>query len=343
MKKYLLRKDRPFYKANLHCHSTISDGKRTPEELKAIYKGMGYSILAYTDHDVFLSHQDLRDEEFLPLNGFEMEITQGGEAPFHLKQCCHICLIALEKDMLQQPMWHRSEYLFGNAPKYRDQVQFDESQPDFIRHYNGKCISAMMQEGRGKGFFVTYNHPSWSKEYYPQYSEYQGMHAFEIMNGDCCQAGYDDYNPRVYDDFLYQGKRIYCIGTDDNHNVHPLGSARSDSGRAFTMIQAEKLEYRTITRALEEGNFYASQGPKIHALWLEDGKVHIRCSPAARILYHAAVRVDGVAYPEQGQQLMEASFPVQEDHGWFRLEVVDEQGQRACTNAYFTDEVLKID
>lgn len=343
MKKYLLRQDLPFFKSNLHCHSTVSDGLKTPEELKKIYQDKGYSILAYTDHDVFIFHDDLADENFLPLHGFEMEITEPGDKPFRQRKTCHICLIALEKDHKIQPMWHRryENYLFANALKYVDQVQFDESLPDYERRYDGQCISEMIQEGRKQGFFVTYNHPGWSKERYPQYSEYSGMHAFEIMNGGCIVAGFDDYNPRVYDDFLDQGKRIYCIGADDNHNVSPLDSPRSSSGAAFTMIQAETLEYRAVTRALEAGNFYASQGPEIHALWLEDGLVHIRCSEAAAICYHAAARSDGIAYPEEGKPLTEAAFPVRADDGWFRLEVRDKRGMHACTNAYFTDEVLK--
>ncbi len=38
--------------AELHCHSTNSDGKLTPEEIVAIYEEKGYDILAITDHDV---------------------------------------------------------------------------------------------------------------------------------------------------------------------------------------------------------------------------------------------------------------------------------------------------
>ena len=52
MRKYLLPKDGTFYKANLHCHSTVSDGALTPEELKKAYMAEGYSIIAYTDHNV---------------------------------------------------------------------------------------------------------------------------------------------------------------------------------------------------------------------------------------------------------------------------------------------------
>ena len=40
-----------YYKANLHCHSTNSDGKATPEQLKEEYMKQGYSVIAYTDHE----------------------------------------------------------------------------------------------------------------------------------------------------------------------------------------------------------------------------------------------------------------------------------------------------
>ena len=37
MKKYLLPEKGTFYKANLHSHSTVSDGGWTPEEMKERY------------------------------------------------------------------------------------------------------------------------------------------------------------------------------------------------------------------------------------------------------------------------------------------------------------------
>ena len=62
MKTYLLPENGTFYKANLHCHTTISDGRMTPEEVKNAYKEQGYSIVAYTDHDVFIPHPELCEE-----------------------------------------------------------------------------------------------------------------------------------------------------------------------------------------------------------------------------------------------------------------------------------------
>ena len=69
MKKILLDETLNFYRANLHCHSTISDGKKTPEELKEFYRSRGYSAIAYTDHNVFIPHNDLTDDSFVALNG----------------------------------------------------------------------------------------------------------------------------------------------------------------------------------------------------------------------------------------------------------------------------------
>ena len=139
MKKYLLPQSGNFYKANLHCHTTVSDGALTPEEVKKVYQEKGYSIVAYTDHDVLISHSVLNDEDFLALNGFEAEITEPCH-DFTFAKTCHICFIALDPDNLVQPCWHRSAYLFANAPKYKDQVQFDDSLPDYVRQFNGKDI-----------------------------------------------------------------------------------------------------------------------------------------------------------------------------------------------------------
>ena len=79
MKQYLLPQNGNFYKANLHCHTTVSTGKLTPEEVKDIYKSKDYAIVAYTDHDIMIDQSHLADESFLPLLGYEIEITEDDE------------------------------------------------------------------------------------------------------------------------------------------------------------------------------------------------------------------------------------------------------------------------
>ena len=331
MRKYLLPEEGSFYKANLHCHSTVSDGRWSPERIKQEYMAKGYSVIAYTDHDVLIPHPELTDEHFVALSGYEMEIDEVRQDGKQGKTC-HMCLIALEPDNVKQVCWHRSKYLFGNARNYRERVRFYD-EPDYERSFTHECISDMMRWGREAGFYVTYNHPVWSLEDFRDYSGYEGMHAMEICNWGCVVEGYNDYVPQVYDDLLRLGRRIYCIGADDNHN------SIEDSFGAFTVIKAPELTYRAITRALLDGHFYASQGPEIHALWVEDGRIHIRCSDARKIECNFDIRRAFCAWSRPGEPLQEASFPLPERASYVRLTVTDFEGNHANTNAYWLDEL----
>ena len=340
MKKYLLPNGGSFYKANLHCHTTLSDGKRTPEEIKEEYMAHGYSVVAYTDHDVMIPHHDLTDDKFLALTGFEMEINEPKRETFDHIKSCHMCLIALDRDNDVQVCYHRTAGLTPSQEHLREIIKFDETKPDYVRVYTGDGISDIMRIGRENGFFVTYNHPSWSLENYEEYMSYHGMHAMEICNYSSLTMGHDENNSKVYDDILRGGERIYCVATDDNHNKADKNSRYYDSFGGFIMINAEKLEYNTITDALAKGNFYASQGPEIHELWFEDDKIHVRCSSADRIVANYGIRRARAVYDENGDGICEASFKVEPDTGYVRITVYDKSGKYAATNAYFCDELF---
>ena len=46
----LFKDNQPFYRANLHAHTTRSDGRLSPEECLRLYRSLGYDIVALTDH-----------------------------------------------------------------------------------------------------------------------------------------------------------------------------------------------------------------------------------------------------------------------------------------------------
>ena len=79
MKKYLLPKTKGCYKANLHMHTTVSDGRMTPEETKQVYLAQGYSIVAFTDHEIIVKHNELSDDRFLALTSCEVAVTEVGD------------------------------------------------------------------------------------------------------------------------------------------------------------------------------------------------------------------------------------------------------------------------
>ncbi len=335
MRKYLLPEKGSFYKANLHCHSTVSDGKWSPEEIKKNYMAEGYSIVAYTDHCAFIPHNDLSDDNFLALNGYELNISARTDNVNTTKtaKTCHICFVALDKDNKTQRIYYEHKYLDKNI----DIVCLDTEKGYTVRKYSPDFISDVMEQGRNDGFFVTYNHPVWSLETRDEYCNYHGMHALEIVNYGCVAVGYDERNGNIYDEMLRNGERIFCVATDDNHNDFPITHPRCDSFGGFTMIKSENLTYEDIAQALLKGDFYSSEGPEINELYFEDGKVYIETSAAEKIIMCTENRRFKVATPDvKGGTINSACFDIVANVGdYVRFTVVDEKGKQAYTNAYF--------
>ena len=321
MKRYLLSETGIFYKADLHSHTTISDGKQTPEEMKRSYMELGYSVIAYTDHEKLADHSELCDENFVALNAVEVGVFQPKETLPCAKHC-HLCFIALKQD--------KYERFWCDADKKEEGM--------IPRVYDAETVNALIEKGKSLGYFVTYNHPGWSMENYNDYMNYHGMHSMEIINWTGARQGYLDHAPHVYDDMLRGGKRIFCIATDDNHKVPDTSSFKNACG-AFTMIKAERLEYNAITDALLAGNFYASQAPEIYELWYEDGRVHIKTSAAHRIFLSTGRRRCGYHGANDDGTVEEATFEVFPEDIYFRITVTDKRGRFAHTNAYFLDVI----
>lgn len=345
-----------YFKVNLHCHSVISDGHKTVEQLKEDYKAHGYSAVAFTDHEIFLPHNDLTDDEFVALNGFEIAVS-GVPDEYRLKRTCHICLVADDPEKVTDVCYHRSKYVWGNAKAYRDIAVHNDNEPDYERSYDPGCINDIMRRGKEAGFFVTYNHPAWALESYPQYTAYTEADAMEIVNYGCLAAGYDDDNGHAYEDMLRTGQNLFCIASDDNHNAKPDSDVKSDSYGGCTMVAAKELSYAGIMEALHAGRFYARGGshiceaPEILSLTFEDevpdengepqSYVTIRTSPARAIWYMPHARGCRSELAPRGEHVTEARFKVTAGEKWFRLVVIDDNGYKAYTNAYFPAEITK--
>jgi len=337
MRKYLLPENGQFYKANLHCHTTVSDGSKTPQEIKQMYKDHGYSVVAYTDHDVFAHHDYLSDDNFLALHGTEIQIDEKPivQKPKPQYKTCHLCFIAIDPDTDKHPWKYQSRFYTPSTSELVGDTSFNENEYSHPRIYSHECINEIIKTARDSGFFVTYNHPSWSLQDSSDFMYYENLCAMEITNYSCIVGGFFDYNPRVYDEMLRDGKKLYCIAADDNHNIS------NDSFGGFTVIKADKLEYRSITEALAKGNFYASQGPIINALWYEDSHVHIECEKAKEIYYSTARTMGYAKRSVDADGVCSADFPVDPFDRYFRITVVDFDNNIANTNAYFVNDILE--
>ena len=329
MKKILIDRNKNFYKANLHCHSTKSDGNMTVEELKAHYKANGYSIIAFTDHEHLIDNSHLNDEDFLAITACEIAIKQFPDQST-LKnwamKVCHLNLYAKDAHNIDTPCYSSVADHFLND-EICDLVV--HTCGEYQRKYSPEGMREIIDICREKGFLVAYNHPRWSLENARDYLEYKGLWAVEIYNNECNVTGLYEYDINVYDDFLRDGERIACTATDDNHSI------KSACG-GWTVINADKLDYASIIDAMEKHNLYASTGPVIHELYIEDNTATLTFEKGA----YAVMLTDGRrvkrkdATNPDGENTVTFTFNPEKEN-YIRFDIVDERGRRANTCAYF--------
>ena len=276
----------------------------------------GYSVIAFTDHTRLYGHNELTDGDFLALNGYELDFTEPAPS-YNVAKVCHLCAVCPDKDYL---------------------TPIDV--PDCEDPYSAERINETIRRAKEAGYFVTYNHPVWSMESYPEYSRYHGMDALEIYNYSSDCGGWCDYVPQVYDDLLRLGNRIGCTATDDNHDHLPEEHPLFDSYGGFTYIMAPTLTYADVFRALKSGDYYASMGPRFLEVIAEDGQLRVKTSPVFRMQLSTKYRRAEAAGAPFGETITEAVFSVRPDDGYVRLDIVDEYGRHADTRAFDVAELL---
>lgn len=334
-KKILFGSNKNFYKANMHCHSNLSDGKLTPEELKVLYKANGYSILAITDHDSIRSHAYLDDEDFLTITSMELTIKPklvSASADRHMS-LCHLNLYALEQDN-EYNVCYSTDYDYYST-KERKEAILKANGGEYKREYTAEGVNKIISTANENGFIVCYNHPRWSLESYAQYSGYKNLWAMEIFNTSSDKGGLFEYNEVAFDDFLRLGKRVFPISADDNHNA----SIPGDSFGGFVMVNCDNLKYNEVMDSLKNGDLYASTGPEISEIAVEDDVITVKCSNAKSIRLCTGGRRSGCVEAQNGGYVTEAKFKYTQDDVYFRIDVVDEQGNHANSRAYFIDEI----
>ena len=66
----------PFYRGNLHAHTTCSDGQKTPKECMADYRAAGYDFLSITDHRMVTKPDPAEiPEGLVMIPGIELDYT----------------------------------------------------------------------------------------------------------------------------------------------------------------------------------------------------------------------------------------------------------------------------
>jgi 5-hydroxyisourate hydrolase-like protein (transthyretin family) len=332
--KVYLDSTKNFYKANMHCHSTNSDGRATPEKIKEEYMKRGYSVVAYTDHEHIINNSHLIDENFVAITGFEMNIGDKSMKwdPFtrQFYRTTHLNLYATMPDN-DVTICASPENDNWGSDELRATVKYDGLYS--MRDHNPEAISNIIKFAHEHGFLVCYNHPVWSIEFEADYLNYEDLDFIEIFNTGCDRAGLYGYE-QMFDVMVKHGKNVACIAADDNHNGKGFEAHDCDSFGGWIMINADKLNYESIIDALKKHNFYSSCGPEIYSLTRDGNIVTVKTSPVRKISKQTEGRQAEAKISDRGELISEAVFKVKDNEKIFRITLEDEYGYKAYSQAY---------
>lgn len=281
-----------WYKGNLHTHTTVTDGKKTPEEVIALYRENGYDFLSLTDH---WKHSETRmtDDGMLLLRGCEYNIN-GADI---LAGVFHIVAIGeREPAKLDQK-------LANGTYTAQDIV-------DAIHAVDGIAILA---------------HPAWSLETCEQIMPLEGFDGIEIYNSvSGLPRNCRPYSGEVIDQLAARGKVFTSMCADDSHFY------QNEACMSYIYVQADALTEEAILYAIRAGRVMATQGPRFHVSvepidGSENRRVHYTCDPVSQIVFYT-----GSVWHDSrsicGENITEGEFILRPFDRFVRAEFIDADG-----------------
>jgi hypothetical protein len=309
-----------FYKGNLHTHTTRSDGRKSPEDVARGYRERGYDFLAITDHNVYSDFGGLGGGDFLMLPGMEINAPpqDGNDAEYHF--------LALAGT--------RETRANAALPPYKHDFRL-ELEPLHTAEY----LQPVIDDAVMRGYWITLNHPYWSRVEYDRAMAFKNISALEVYN--FCSSVLENTGEafQCWDAILRNGVRMLGTSVDDAHHFFPENSGGFDAFGGYVMVKAKSLSLDGITEALAAGSFYGSSGgPRIHDFYVEGGHIHFHCSPAARIYFGGRARHMRWKLADPGGALLtEFVYPLKGDEMYVRAECFDERGRKSFTNPIWLD------
>jgi len=297
-----------WYKGNLHTHTINSDGDSAPDAVARWYKEQRYHFLALTDHNYFTDPQGLQsffgaDERFLLITG--EEVTSGyEESPVHVNA-------------------------FGLSSVIEPSV-------------GGSVVDTVQQNVdaiRAASALPSLNHPNFHWAVSPaELSQVRNLKLFEVFNGhpttNDAGAGNGPSLDAMWDTVLSAGSRMFGIAVDDAHSFKEFSPTLSNPGRGWVQVRARKLSQQAVLSALENGDFYATNGVELSdVVRLEDG-LRIDVKPSGDAKYSIRfLGVDGKLLKESAES--PAEYHLGAGEPYVRAKVLDSNGHSAWVQPVF--------
>jgi hypothetical protein len=219
-----------WYRGNLHTHTINSDGDSPPYEVMAWYKRHGYQFLALTDHNTFT------DPALFDTNPNDNFLLLGGEEITNARTV-HVNAIGITRMIPAQSGATVTELLQASIDAVRMQGGVPLiNHPNYVWAFGAQEMLPLKRAGLLE---IASGHP--------------------LVNH--AGGGAAPSTEQMWDQLLSAGMRIFAVAVDDAHNFREeFTRDRASPGRAWIAARAPALTREHLVAALNDGNFYASNG-----------------------------------------------------------------------------------
>lgn len=297
---------KPTLKGNLHTHTNRGDGAYSAQQVIGLYEGAGYDFIAITDHDLYYEGQpETSPAGMLVIPGIEASCLYHGDDPTQGAYCHFTCLCKKEG----------ADFAPGT---YRTAAE----------------LQAYLQRLKGQFRMVQVNHPLFPKLPDSDWAAVKGYDLFEVYNHkDFFVETGEESAQWLARTLLNHRKHFFVTAGDDFHGPRNYGKMDECFG-GFVMVQAEKNREAILT-ALENGNFYASTGPRIYHYERDGQRIKIKTSAASRITFYSNLRRSKQVYHTDGSLVSQAAYELDGRELYLWTKVTDAQGHAAWTQPIF--------
>ncbi len=292
------------YKGNTHTHTTISDGKMSPEEVFQKYMSRGYSFVVLTDHIRYFNSDRYNTDEFLVVPGVEIHVEHDwdGSRDHHVT----------------------GVYDPSKGETFEDKHQFIV--PEFSK------VQGRIDILKDNSNLAIYAHPVWSRVEPEELLKINDYDAIEIWNNECDFWSNTGNATFHWDYLLSKGRHVNGVASDDVHQKDD----RSMGG--YIMVQAEKLDNASISDAIKKGDYYRSTGPEIEHFYLDDGILYAKGSDCKSISFINNARNRRYSGESGTKSINHAEHKLTGEETYVRVEFEDFDGKYAWSNPIYVGQ-----
>jgi len=321
-----------WFKGNLHCHTTESDGNATPEFVTRWYRRHGYDFLVLSDHNhLTLLEYGAGKRRFkrpLMIPGEEISAQiMGGTVPIHIN--------GIGISRVLEPI---------DAGGVLPTIQAN--------------VNAIL----GAGGIASINHPNFHWAFgHEEIKQVTGASLLEIFNAHPATNTWGGSgrpsHVEIWDRVLSADRVIFGVATDDSHQYTDFTPAMDNPGRGWVVVRAKELSQEAIVEGLASGDFYSSTGVMLTDLELSPDILRVKVRTEGDKVYgvkftgrDGAILAESVVFGplfgpsgedtpgppwDRGTSESEATYRPRGDEGYVRATVSAPDGYHAWTQPVF--------